>query len=129
MQAIKAELRRTALNSETWSCIESARELPFVQGVWAVAELIPNGKVLGYGHIASLLGWPRRARRAGFAMAALPKDTTLPWWRVLRSDGSISYKGDSNRGANQAARLKKERVPFKGNKVNMSLARWTPEIL
>jgi alkylated DNA nucleotide flippase Atl1 len=44
----------------------------------------------------------------------------LPWWRVVRADGSLA-KGDL-----QAARLRAEGVPFRGARVEMSLARVVP---
>ncbi|MBQ1632860.1 MAG: methylated-DNA--[Clostridia bacterium] len=60
----------------------------FFQKVYAVVEQIPCGKVISYGDIAKLIGYPRRARFVGFAMRACPDH--LPWHRVIRSDGSIA---------------------------------------
>ncbi len=60
----------------------------FFQKVYAVVEQIPCGKVISYGDIAKLIGYPRRARFVGFAMRACPDH--LPWHRVIRSDGAIA---------------------------------------
>ena len=43
----------------------------------------------------------------------------LPWWRVVRVDGSLA-KGDRQR-----ALLRAEGVPFRGERVDMSAARFT----
>ena len=44
----------------------------------------------------------------------------LPWWRVVRADGSLA-KGDRQR-----ALLRAEGVPFRGGRVDMSRARLSP---
>ena len=41
----------------------------------------------------------------------------LPWWRVVRADGSLA------KGGRQKRRLVAEGVPFRREKVDMSLAR------
>jgi alkylated DNA nucleotide flippase Atl1 len=43
----------------------------------------------------------------------------LPWWRVVRADGSLA-KGDRQR-----ALLRTEGVPFRGDRVEMGTARAT----
>jgi alkylated DNA nucleotide flippase Atl1 len=44
-------------------------------------------------------------------------DPDLPWWRVVRADGSLA-KGDRQR-----AQLIAEGVPFRGERVDMAAAR------
>lgn len=85
-------------------------ELGFRRAVYAVVERIPAGRVLGYGHVAAALGSPRAARQVGYALAALPPETAVPWWRVIRSDGSIALQGDPARGPRQVALLEREGV-------------------
>lgn len=60
----------------------------FFQKVYAVVALIPCGRVLSYGDIAKLIGYPRHARFVGFAMRACPEG--LPWHRVVMADGTIT---------------------------------------
>ena len=60
----------------------------FFEQVYQVVDQIPPGNVLGYGHIARMLGNPRAARQVGWAMRVCPEG--LPWHRVIRSDGSIA---------------------------------------
>ncbi len=84
-----------------------ARELE----VLARVRAIPAGFVRTYGDVSP--GAPR------FAGAVLFEcdEPNLPWWRVVRADGSLA-KGDR-----QKRQLMAEGVPFLGERVDMSLAR------
>ena len=79
----------------------------FFQRVYAVVAAIPYGKVLSYGDIAKLIGYPRRARFVGFAMRACPDG--LPWHRVVMADGTITG-GDY--APLREMLLRREGVPF-----------------
>jgi len=72
---------------------------------------IPPGFVRTYGDVAP--GAPR------FAGAVLFEcdEPELPWWRVVRADGSLA-KGDRQRQL-----LVAEGVPFRGERVDMGRAR------
>jgi methylated-DNA-protein-cysteine methyltransferase-like protein len=72
---------------------------------------IPAGFVRTYGDVSP--GSPR------FAGAVLFEcdDPDLPWWRVVRADGSLA-KGNRQRGL-----LVAEGVPFRGDRVEMKTAR------
>jgi alkylated DNA nucleotide flippase Atl1 len=72
---------------------------------------IPAGFVRTYGDVSP--GSPR------FAGAVLFEcdDPYLPWWRVVRADGSLA-KGNRQRGL-----LVAEGVPFRGARVEMKTAR------
>ena len=59
---------------------------------------------------------PGAPRLAGAVLHATD-DPGLPWWRVVRADGSLA-KGDRQR-----ARLEAEGVPFRGSRVDMRVAR------
>lgn len=50
-----------------------------------VAALAP-GEVASYGEIAQEAGFPGAARAVGNVLA---RAEGLPWWRVIRSDGSL----------------------------------------
>lgn len=75
---------------------------------------IPEGFVRTYGDVSP--GAPRFAGAVLFHAG----DPDLPWWRVVRADGSLA-KGDCQR-----ALLIAEGVPFRGPRVDMSLARVVP---
>jgi alkylated DNA nucleotide flippase Atl1 len=50
-------------------------------------------------------------------------DPKLPWWRVVRADGSLA------KGARQRRLLEAEGVPFRGEAVAMRAARLPPEVV
>lgn len=84
-----------------------SRELEVLERVRA----IPEGFVRTYGDVS-----PGAPRFAGTVLFRID-DPDLPWWRVVRADGSLA-KGDR-----QHALLVAERVPFRGARVDMSRAR------
>lgn len=63
-------------------------EKKFSEKVYDVVARIPYGKVVSYGQIADMIGFPRAARQVGWAMRHCPEG--LPWQRVIRNDGSIA---------------------------------------
>jgi len=64
---------------------------------------IPPGFVRTYGDVSP--GAPRFAGSVLFEC----DDPDLPWWRVVRADGSLA------KGAHQRERLEAEGVPFRGD--------------
>ena len=57
--------------------------------IYALARLIPHGKVASYGQLALLAGHPRAARVVGGAMRACHMPD-VPCHRVVRTDGSTA---------------------------------------
>jgi methylated-DNA-protein-cysteine methyltransferase related protein len=86
---------------------EHSRELEVLERVRA----IPAGFVRTYGDVSP--GAPRFAGTVLFAV----DEPDLPWWRVVRADGSLA------KGARQRQRLLAEGVPFRGERVDMRHAR------
>ena len=72
---------------------------------------IPEGFVRTYGDVSP--GAPRFAGTVLFQA----DEPDLPWWRVVRADGSLA-KGDRQR-----ALLRAEGVPFRADRVDMRKAR------
>jgi methylated-DNA-protein-cysteine methyltransferase related protein len=83
------------------------RELEVIERVRA----IPEGFVSTYGDVSP--GAPRYAGTVLFEV----DDPDLPWWRVVRADGSLA------KGARQRRHLTAEGVPFTGERVDMTQAR------
>lgn len=79
--------------------------------VLSVVDQLHSGEVVSYGDIAALAGFPGAARAAGSVMADCPD--TLPWWRVVYSDGHLPT---CNPGL-QAQRLADEGVLMSGFRV------------
>ncbi|HVQ57601.1 MAG TPA: MGMT family protein [Solirubrobacterales bacterium] len=75
---------------------------------------IPPGFVRSYGDVSP--GAPRYAGTVLFEV----DEPDLPWWRVVRADGSLA------KGARQRRLLVAEGVPFRGERVEMSAARFAP---
>ncbi len=86
---------------------DGSRELEVLERVRA----IPPGYVRSYGDVSP--GAPRFAGSVLFGA----EEPDLPWWRVVRADGSLA------KGSRQRALLVAEGVPFKGERVDMSRAR------
>ena len=78
---------------------------------------VPEGFVTTYGDLSP--GAPRLAGRA----LSVSTDATLPWWRVVHSDGTW-VNGERQRGL-----LEAEGVPIKGERVVMREARIDTEVI
>ncbi len=65
-------------------------DLPFNQRVYEVVQQIPQGYVLTYGQVASLIGSPRSARLVGYALHSNPAEGVIPCHRVVFRDGSLA---------------------------------------
>jgi alkylated DNA nucleotide flippase Atl1 len=72
---------------------------------------IPPGFVRTYGDVSP--GAPRYAGAVLFEC----DDPDLPWWRVVRADGSLA------KGERQRKLLAAEGVPFRGERVDMAVSR------
>jgi len=72
---------------------------------------VPAGRVATYGQVARVAGLGGHARMVGYALAALPSETTVPWHRVINAQGTVSRRrsGDS---LSQRMRLEREGVRF-----------------
>ncbi len=90
--------------------------------IYALAALIPPGKVLTYGQLAFLAGVPRGGRLAGQAMANVKEGRNIPCHRV------VNIKGRCAPGyIAQQALLKAEGVAFlKDGRVDMKRHLWNP---
>lgn len=77
-----------------------------------------------YGQIAILAGLRGHARQVGYALAALPAGSNVPWHRVINAQGCISLRTRYGDGDNRQRRLlEKERVRF-DERGRVSLARY-----
>ncbi|MCZ6711478.1 MAG: MGMT family protein [Gammaproteobacteria bacterium] len=95
--------------------------------MWQVVAMIPSGLVATYGQIAALAGLPSHARYVGRTLHNLPKNTTLPWHRVVNAGLRISPRsGPNTDGADQQRhRLELEKVEFIGQRIAQA-HRWAP---
>jgi methylated-DNA-protein-cysteine methyltransferase-like protein len=66
----------------------------FFEKVYAVAKLIPFGRVTSYGAIAKYLGTPKSARMVGWAMNGAHGKPDIPAHRVVNRIGVLSGKNN-----------------------------------
>lgn len=90
------------------------------QRIWREVARIPHGRVASYGQVAQRAGLGRLARHVGWALAALPRDSDLPWHRVINAQGRISFPPHSARYREQRRRLIAEGVVFRRGVVDLA---------
>lgn len=69
------------------------RDITYQQVVYNIVRQIPRGMVASYGQVARIAGGGISARMVGYALAALPQGSDVPWQRVINSQGKISLPG------------------------------------
>jgi methylated-DNA-protein-cysteine methyltransferase related protein len=84
---------------------------PRAQAVLERVRAVPEGYVRTYGDVSP--GAPRFAGTVLFEC----DDPAVPWHRIVRADGSLA------KGTRQRRLLTAEGVPFRGERVDMRLAR------
>lgn len=92
----------------------------YVETVLSVVERIPPGRVTTYGAIADAVrtGGPRQV---GSVLSRY--GGPVPWWRVVRADGSLPRCHDAEAGEHYRA----EGTPLRGSgRIDMPAAFWSP---
>jgi methylated-DNA-protein-cysteine methyltransferase-like protein len=84
---------------------------PRAEAVLERVRAVPEGFVRTYGDVSP--GAPRFAGTVLFAC----DDPDVPWHRIVRADGSLA------KGRRQRRLLMAEGVPFRGERVDMRVAR------
>lgn len=72
---------------------------------------IPPGRLSTYGDIAKAAGLPGNARFVGQVLKNLPRGSDIPWYRVINSQGKISFPKDSRPYERQINKLVDEGHP------------------
>src|ERR1700687_3257746 len=85
--------------------------LPFHAKVERIVKAIPRGEVLSYAKVAVLAGRPGGARAV---VRALYVVSGAPWWRVIRSDGTVAREV----APRQVPKLRAEGVTIRGLRVS-----------
>jgi methylated-DNA-protein-cysteine methyltransferase-like protein len=83
---------------------------PWLERIAAVVAAIPRGHTASYSQVALMAGKPGAARAVVRALHALDD---VPWWRVVKSDGTVARE----MFATQAPRLRREGVQLSGRRV------------
>ncbi len=97
-------------------------------GIRAVVESIPRGRVATYGQVAALAGLPGHARQVGYALNSLPEGSEVPWQRVINARGEVSPRSVPGWEGYQRKLLEEEGVAFDPRgRVDLSRYRWEPD--
>ena len=87
------------------------RQTPASDAILRRVRETPTGFVRTYGDVS-----PGAPRHAGAVLHACD-DPTVPWHRLVRADGSLA------KGRRQRRLLEREGVPFRGDRVDLRVAR------
>jgi|GEM_PF-754076 len=96
--------------------------------IWKTILCVPTGKVASYGQIASLSGLPGRARMVGKCIGEAPSTMPLPWYRILRSNGQLAFKEQSDAASRQRQHLLTEGIVVNNNRVCLNKYQWQPNL-
>lgn len=98
---------------------------PLYERIYLLVRQIPAGQVANYGQIAEFVG-DCTARMVGYAMAAVPDKSDVPWQRVINAQGKISPRSDHASTEFQRQLLRDEGIVFRENgAVNWDDVRWS----
>ncbi|QQC73762.1 MGMT family protein [Lactococcus garvieae] len=67
---------------------------PETQRILKEIKAVPYGQVSSYRDIALRAGLIKGARQVARALHGLSESHHLPWWRIIRSDGTIGMHGE-----------------------------------
>ncbi|MFO7576913.1 MAG: MGMT family protein [Pelovirga sp.] len=81
------------------------------QHIYSLVRQVPRGRVTTYGRVAQLAGTTPRV--VGFALAALPEHSDVPWHRVVNRQGGISRRRTNDGALLQYDLLRVEGVVFR----------------
>ncbi len=99
----------------------------FFEKSYAVARLIPYGRVTSYGAIAKYLGAARSARMVGWAMNASHNDESVPAHRVVNKQGLLTGKMHFDGTNLMQQLLESEGIKIIDNQIqNLETVFWNP---
>lgn len=105
---------------------------PHCPRIWQTVQSIPYGKVASYGQVADLAGLPGRARLVGKALGKVPdngwKGRNVPWYRVINSQGKISFPVENENFIKQKELLQDEQVVVVGSRIKLKDFQWQPDL-
>lgn len=87
-------------------------------------QSVPKGKVATYGLIARLAGNPRGSRRVGWLLHTGTQKYDLPWQRIIKADGRLSFPEDSPNFIMQKYQLEAEGITIKNGRVDLKKFLW-----
>lgn len=91
----------------------------FKSQVFLILNSVPAGECIAYGELAAQAGFPNHARQVGAIMKNLPKDTSLPWHRVVNAQRRISFAENTDGYLRQKEKLEQEGWLIVGTKLQL----------
>jgi len=88
--------------------------------IWQIVAAIPKGKIATYGQVAISAGYPGYARYVGSTLKKLPSNTSLPWHRVVNSQGKLSFPPGSESYNRQKSLLESEGIVFINKRLSLT---------
>lgn len=122
------EQDKAVTSDETSNTQEIQNNLSPMAKIWHIVAMIPPGQVSSYGKVADFAGLPGRARYVSKALKSAPEHLSLPWHRVLNSQGKISFDKHSVPFQEQMELLRIEGVTVNCGKVDLSEFEWQPDM-
>lgn len=100
----------------------------FTKKVIKLIKSIPEGNVATYGLIAALAGKPQGSRGVGWILHSSTNGHELPWQRVIKSTGHLSFPEMSSPYFRQKRLLELEGVSMTNGKVDLKVYLWDKKI-
>ena len=79
--------------------------------IYTLVRKVPRGRVASYGQIAGLVD-RCTPRMVGYAMAAVPEGSDIPWHRIINSQGRVSPRSAGDGSLVQRVLLESEGISF-----------------
>lgn len=107
------------------SKLSSRRPGGFRDSVLKIVALIPKGKLVSYGQVALMAGYPRAARQVGWVLSGLPTGSNIPWHRVVNTNGYVPSHGREFDALEQIVLLRSEGIEVDdGGRMDLEFYRW-----
>ena len=91
----------------------------FKSQVFLILSETLTGECISYGELAKQAGFPGYARQVGQLLKKLPKDTKLPWYRVVNAQKRISFAENTDAYLRQRTKLQEEGWLIVGTKLTL----------
>lgn len=96
----------------------------FSKKVIKLIQAVPKGKVATYGLIAQLAGNPMGARAVGWLLHSSTRKHQLPWQRIIKSGGRLSFPIDTHKFILQKRKLEHEGIEVVSGRVDLKKYLW-----
>lgn len=100
------------------------KQQTFKERVYDLTKKIPQGKVATYGQLAALVGSPGAARAVGMCMRTNKQPDSIPCYKVVASDGSLTGYSVGKGIVTKKEKLLADGVHFKKDKVDLIKSQW-----